>query len=55
MPRARKQVARFDPSPEAVASWNDTSGRKRAVVDLQARVRLGLSSAEAAAAAIAAA
>eukprot|EP00903_Cladosiphon_okamuranus_P014510 g13459.t1 len=55
MPRSRKQVARFDPSPEAVASWNDTSGKTRVVVDLQARVRLGLASAEAAAAAIAAA
>ncbi|CAM9131639.1 unnamed protein product [Pylaiella littoralis] len=55
MPRSRKQVARFDPSPEVVASWNDTSGKTRVVVDLRARVRLGLSSAEAAAAAIAAA
>ncbi|CAM9294141.1 unnamed protein product [Ectocarpus sp. 12 AP-2014] len=55
MPRSRKKVARFDPSPEAVASWNDTSLKTRVVVDLQARVRLGLSSPEGAAAAIAAA
>lgn len=48
-------MARFDPSPEAVASWNDTSLKTRVVVDLQARVRLGLSSPEGAAAAIAAA
>ncbi|CAM9781153.1 unnamed protein product [Ectocarpus sp. 4 AP-2014] len=55
MPRSRKKVARFDPSPEAVASWNDTSLKTRVVVDLQARVRLGLCSPEGAAAAIAAA
>lgn len=39
MPRERKQTARFDPSPEAVAPWNDTSGVVRKHVDLLARVR----------------
>lgn len=54
MPRARKQVARFDPSPESVASWNDTSSKLRLQVDLQARVRHGLLADEAAAALVAA-
>lgn len=47
MPRVRKQTARFDPSPEAVASWNDTSGALREHVNLLARVRHGLTPADA--------
>lgn len=44
MPRSRKQVARFDPSPEAVAPWNDTSNKLRIKLEIEARVRHRLAS-----------
>ncbi|CAN0129156.1 unnamed protein product, partial [Discosporangium mesarthrocarpum] len=45
MPRMRRTVSRFDPSPEMVASWNDTSAVARKEVESQARFRHGLGSA----------
>lgn len=44
MPRSRKQVARFDPSPEAIASWNDNSNKLRIKLEIEARVRDRLAS-----------
>ena len=54
MSRERKQVIRFDPSPEAVAPWNNTAGRIRTQSGLQARVREKLSPAQVPTAALAA-
>lgn len=44
MPRSRKQVARFDPSPEAIAPWNDTSNKLRIKLEIEARFRDRLAS-----------